>query len=270
MPVIYQPSGKAREYSPLACNLYTSCTHMCKYCYAPHVLQRSAASYFCRPNPRRDVLKNIEAELKASVPQKQIMLSFIGDVYCNTTDDSATTTAALKLFCDYGAPVAVLTKGGNRCLKDLELMRQFGPRIWVGASLTFWDEAKSREWESGAALPAERLDALRTLKQNGIATFASFEPVIEPEESLAVLEKSLELDCVDTYKIGKIDSIANISKSVDWTNFLERCLALIRPTGKGLYIKEGLRKSALGVALSPQECDADLHGASVKRGSFLA
>ena len=28
MPVIYEPSGKAREYSPLACNLYLSCTHM--------------------------------------------------------------------------------------------------------------------------------------------------------------------------------------------------------------------------------------------------
>jgi DNA repair photolyase len=210
---------------------------MCRYCYAPHVLQRSTATYFCRPSPRRNILQSIESELIVSVPEKQIMLSFIGDVYCDTTDNNATTTAALELFRDYGAPVAVLTKGGKRCLKDLELFKQFGSRIWVGPTLTFLNEEKSRQWESGAALTQERLDTLRILKQNGVATFASFEPVIEPEESLAILEKSLEMDCVDSYKIGKVDSIASISKSVDWAHFLERCLALIRPTGKGVYIK---------------------------------
>ena len=260
MSVIYEPSGKAREYSPLACNLYLSCTHMCRYCYAPHVLQRSTATYFCKPSPRRNILKNIESELNVNVPIKQIMISFIGDVYCDTTDDNETTTAALKLFCDYGAPVAVLTKGGKRCLKDLDLFREFGQRIWVGATLTFLDEEKSRYWESGAAIPQERLDTLKILKQNGIKTFASFEPVIDPEESLAVLEKSLEMDCVDSYKIGKVDSIASISKSADWPYFLERCLELIRPAGKGVYIKSNLRRAAPEIALTPQEMDADFHG----------
>jgi len=263
MPVIYEPSGKAREYSPLACNLYLSCTHMCKYCYAPHVLQRNTATYFCQPSPRRNILNNIESELKECVPTKQIMLSFIGDVYCDATDNNVTTTEALKLFRDYGAPVAVLTKGGRRCLKDLELFKQFGQRIWVGTTLTFLSLEKSRDWESGAAFPQERLDTLKILKQNGITTFASFEPVIEPEESLAILEKSLEMDCVDSYKIGKVDSIASISKSVDWPYFLERCLALIRPTGKGVYIKNNLRSAAPEIALTPQEMDADFHGVKV-------
>lgn len=35
MNVIYEPKGRAREYAPLACNLYMGCTHGCKYCYAP-------------------------------------------------------------------------------------------------------------------------------------------------------------------------------------------------------------------------------------------
>lgn len=191
------------------------------------------------------------------------MISFIGDVYCDTTDNSATTTAALKLFCDYGAPIAALTKGGKRCLKDLDLFRQFGSRIWIGTTLTFLDEEKSRYWESGAAIPQERLATLKILKQNCITTFASFEPVIDPEKSLAILEKSLEMDCVDSYKIGKVDSIASISKSVDWPHFGERCLALIRPTGKGVYIKSNLRRAPPEIALTPQEMDADCHGVRV-------
>ena len=31
--VIYQPSGKAAEYSLWACNLYNGCTHGCSYCF---------------------------------------------------------------------------------------------------------------------------------------------------------------------------------------------------------------------------------------------
>ena len=31
--LIYQPKGKAREYSPWACNLYNGCTNNCIYCY---------------------------------------------------------------------------------------------------------------------------------------------------------------------------------------------------------------------------------------------
>lgn len=41
---IYEPSGKAREYSPLALNLYKGCDHGCNYCYVPdmkHALEAS-------------------------------------------------------------------------------------------------------------------------------------------------------------------------------------------------------------------------------------
>jgi len=31
--LIYQPKGKAREYSPWACNLFNGCTNNCSYCY---------------------------------------------------------------------------------------------------------------------------------------------------------------------------------------------------------------------------------------------
>jgi len=233
------------------------------------VLQRRAEDYFKTPSPRANVLKYLESELKANAPKKQVMLSFIGDVYAETADNNETTAAALRLFLEYGAPVAILTKGGNRALKDLELFKQFGSRLWVGASLTFMDEAKSRYWESGAATPVERLEALQILKQNGIATFASFEPVIEPAESLDVLEKSLEMDCVDTYKIGKIDSIASINKSVDWTGFLQKCLDMTRPAGKKIYIKSGLRQAAAGVVLTAQEADADWHCVKAGKPEFV-
>jgi len=121
----------------------------------------------------------------------------------------------MKLFLKYNAPVAILTKGGERCLKDIDLFRQFGTTIQVGATLTFIDAEKSLEWESGAATPIDRLKTLNILKDNGVTTFASFEPVVDPEESLLVLEASLLADCIDIYKIGKLDSCKGQDKKID-------------------------------------------------------
>ncbi len=35
--LIYVPKGRAREYSPLALNLYRGCEHRCSYCYCPRI-----------------------------------------------------------------------------------------------------------------------------------------------------------------------------------------------------------------------------------------
>jgi DNA repair photolyase len=257
MSTIYTPTGMAKEYSPYACNLYIGCTHCCKYCYAPHTLQRSPDNHFGYPSPRKDVLRLLEKDLKSKIFNRQILLSFIGDVYCNNTDQSATTRSALQLLNAYNASVAVPSKGGARMLKDVDVFVEFGERITVGTTLTFFDEKKSREWEIGALLPQERLAVLRELHSRGIKTFASFEPVIEPEESLKLIEKTLKDGSVLHYKIGKINNYKGIDKGVDWTSFLERALLLLRSANKQIYVKKCLAEVAPSVELREDEIDPE-------------
>jgi len=257
MPIIYTPSGMAKEYSPYACNLYIGCSHCCRYCYAPHTLQRNERSYFGIPSPRRDVLRYLEQDLQRQKYTKQILLSFIGDVYCRNTDDSATTRAALQMLNHYGAPVAVLSKGGKKMLRDIDVFTAFGERIMVGATLTFFDADKSKQWEPGAALPEDRLATLSELHAAGIRTFASFEPVVEPAESLRLIEQTLQDNSVDHYKIGKLNNYKGLDRGIDWQDFLIEALALLRPAGKQIYIKKCLRELATDVRLYEDEVDPE-------------
>lgn len=255
--VIYEPKGKAREYSPLALNLYLGCTHNCKYCYAPSCIQKSRENYFKVPEPRKNILENLEKQLKKEVPKEQILLSFVGDVYCETSDNNETTRQVLEMLLKYKAPVAILTKGGKRCLKDLDIFKKFGEHITIGATLTFDNDKDSLEWESGGAVPSERLEALKILHEEGIKTFASFEPVIIPEQSINLIKQSL--DFIDVYKIGKINNYKGIDKTIDWTKFLQEAIDILRPAGKEFYIKHDLRKSAPSIRLYGNEVLSDEH-----------
>lgn len=256
MSMIYEPKGKAREYSPYALNLYLSCTHKCKYCYAPKCRYQTEEQYFVSPFPRKDIIEQLEGELKKESPKQQILLSFIGDVYCDTQDDNKTTREALELLLKYKAPVAILTKN-KKCLKDLDLFKAFGEHIQVGMTLTFDNDKDSLEWESGASTPQERLDTLMTLHENGVRTFASFEPVIIPSQSLNLMGRGLGF--IDTYKVGKLNNYRGLDKEIDWTDFLERTVKLLRDNNKAFYIKHDLRINAPSVRLFGNEVLYDEH-----------
>ena len=258
MSLIYTPAGKAREYSPNALNIYLGCTHACKYCYAPRCLHSAEEKYYITPSPRPGIAEKLEKELnRGSVPKTQVLLSFIGDVYCETEDKNAATRECLEVLLKHKVPVAVLTKGGKRCLKDLDIFKKYGEHIQIGTTLTFDNDKDSEIWEPGAAIPKERLEMLKTLKENGIKTFASFEPVLIPEQSLALMEAGI--DFIDTYKVGKINNFCGLDKNIDWVDFLTKTVKLLRENGKAFYIKHDLRVSAPAVKLYGNEVLPDEH-----------
>jgi DNA repair photolyase len=250
MSLIYQPKGKAREYSPLALNIYSGgCDHRCKYCYCSSMQKSFGKTWGDIPIPRNLSLLDCEAE-KAS---RQILLCFVGDPYCIAETKHRKTRQALATLKKHKCSVAILTKGGKRCLDDLNTFQDWPDgRVEVGATLTFMNPEKSIDLESGAALPAERLDALRCLNQHGIKTFASIEPVIDPAESLAVIRESLF--CVDTYKVGKLN---HQESSINWRSFCVDAVNLIRSAGRKLYVKDDLRPFAPSGFLRPEECSPE-------------
>lgn len=256
MKVIYPPSKRAREYSPLALNIYSGCDHGCLYCYVPKILHKTREQ-FLQVHERKNLLKSAESDAKElSKNSSQVLLCFTGDPYCRFNNKAQLTSKVLKILLNYQIPVSILTKGGSRCLQDMDLFKRFNGTIKVGATLTILDTEKSKEIEPGSSLPDERIKTLKILHDNNIKTWVSIEPVIYPEQSLKLIE--LSLPYVDQYKIGKLNHFRDHEKRIDWHKFLKSVLTILRSANKPFYVKKDLAEFRGDIYLTEDETNMNI------------
>ena len=247
MKGIYSPAGRAREFSPLALNLYNGCSHRCTYCY----LRTKYGQEDIKVEPRR-ILALIEkqAPLYARYGE-QVLLCFAGDPYCPEELKFGFTRKVLEILLKSQVVVAILTKGGSRCLRDVDLFTKF-KNIKVGATLTCFHRSDSKKWEPGAASPGDRIETLRLLRSYGIKTWVSFEPVITPQQTFRLLEITHEF--IDHYKVGKMNYVLT---DIDWKEFGMEIVKRLRKLEKKFYIKQDLQRYLPKGFLTKEEMDMD-------------
>jgi DNA repair photolyase len=239
MQTIYEPTGRAREYAPLACNIYSGCTHGCRYCYVPSVLRRTPEDFHSEARVRPGVLEALQKEVSRNCPTARVLFSFSGDLYC--PGHTSASREALSIMRDAGAPFEVLTKGGARSVGDLDLYAGGLGRYAI--SLVHGTEESRLRWEPNAAPIAERIEALAEAHRLGIETWVSIEPVIDPKETaeaLGILEDHDILHAIGHLKIGKLNHHP-AENEVDWTEFADELAAWLPGWGIPYYIKESLR-----------------------------
>ena len=252
---IYEPAGRAREYSPLALNYFKGCDHGCKYCYVQPMMRRFNSNYD-HSNVSCDLNLN---ELEKSIiklsredRKKQVLLSFTGDPYCG--HESGQTREVLNVLLKHQIHTAILTKNPGKAFKDINIFEQF-EHFKIGSTLTFNDDKKSKEWEPGAPTSKERIKGLKELQQHGIKTWVSFEPVIIPSQSIALMEEIIPF--IDHVKVGKLNNFNGLDKKVDWPRFLFDAVLTLRKAGVKFYIKNDLAIYNKGVYLSGDEINED-------------
>lgn len=240
MSVIYEPQGRAREYAPLAANLYSGCAHGCLYCYAPLALKRNKEEFHLEPVARKNILRQLETDCKKIKKQGndglQVLLCFTCDPYQPIENDLQITRRAIEILHRYGLSVQILTKAGTRASRDFDLLTE---KDAFATTMTFLDNERSLRWEPNAALPADRIEAIKQAKNMGIPTWVSLEPVIDPKQALEIIRQTHEF--VDLFKVGPLNYRPE-TKQVDWRKFGFEVIELLEKLGKKYYIKEDLKK----------------------------
>jgi DNA repair photolyase len=213
MKVIYCPTGAAAEYGELAVSLDRYCPHGCLYCYVPGMFRMPPEEFHQDAKLRHKILENLDkdaATLQTMQDQREIVMSFTCDPY--HPGDTRATRSALEILLSRGLRVALISKGGTRATRDLDIMAAHLDKCRYGASLTFHRPNLSREWERGAASPQDRIEMLRFAHEAGIPTWASCEPIIYASETLGILKDAAPY--VDEFRIGFVNHVADIQRRV--------------------------------------------------------
>jgi DNA repair photolyase len=229
MKPIYKPKGRALEYGDYCVNIYTGCNHGCTYCYARMMHNRYKPGVpFEDVRPREGILAALQAQLDTGAyAGKTVHLCFTCDPY-PANIDTTITRAVIGAIKAAGANVQILTKGGSRARRDLDLLEESD---WFGITISGNEAA-----EPDAASEADRLTTLYAAHKKGVKTWISFEPVYETHSVYAAIEKSA---WVDVLRIGKLNY--HNGPIDNWGAFGRECERLASVYGKNIYIKSDLR-----------------------------
>lgn len=239
LQVVYEPKGRAAEYAPLAANLYDGCPHACSYCYVPGILRRHRLDFHEAAMPRRDVLAKLQADcrkLAAAADSREILLCFTCDPYPFGWP-TTTTRQVLDIIGSAGLRATVLTKNGPAAVRDFDLLSKYGFRF--GTSLSFLDDAACWEWEPNAARFSARIETLRLAGERGIPTWISVEPVIDPDQCIALFNHLRGHG--HEWKVGKWNHDSRAA-ALDWKDFLARARAALE--GERVTFKHDLLNAA--------------------------
>lgn len=229
--IIYIPCWRT-DFDPYALDLYRKCSHHCKYCYVKWEQQAKLPAY--KPDFIGEQLRDLAIRPDAPV---RVHLSHFSDPY--DVDDTTETRQILELFNRYHNPFSILSKAGTKAVRDFDLYFD-GCRF--GQSLTLDNDADSKHWEPGAALPADRIDALRQAHNRGIETWAVLEPVIVPEQSINLIKQTAEF--VGFYWLGKINHHPELEAGISWAEYLSQAKAILVAQNKNFGIKWQLDRAA--------------------------
>ncbi|HBG71450.1 MAG: hypothetical protein A2W93_14455 [Bacteroidetes bacterium GWF2_43_63] len=237
---IYNPSGKAGEYSLWACNFYTGCSNNCQYCYCKrgvmaHTWSDKAKLKACFRDEKH-ALEVFEKELEKNIDSLRehgLFFTFTSDPMLPET--IVLTYSAVSVCLENNVPVKILTKRADWFTTWYAYSNMFVNKqhlVAYGFTLTGYDEL-----EPGASTNQQRVDFMQKLHNKGFKTWASIEPIIFPDASFEMIAETYKF--CDHYKIG-LQSGSRYNKK-DLQSFVQGVVLL---TDAALYFKDSLLDQA--------------------------
>lgn len=159
-------------------NLYRGCTHGCIYCDARSKCY-NINHVFEDIEVKENALELLEQKLRNKRDKCMIGTGAMTDPYIHLEEKINYTRKSLELIEKYGYGVAIQTKS-SRILRDLDLLKKINvkAKCVVQMTLTTYDENLCKLLESNVSTTKERVDVLKTMRDNGIPTVVWLDPIL--------------------------------------------------------------------------------------------
>ena len=229
----------------LSLNPYTGCQHGCLYCYATSYIPR-----FWECRPKADLQRRLAREAARVEPGALVAMSNSSDPYPPLEKDLRLTRRCLQVLKENDLLVQVVTKS-HLVARDADLLCRM--QAVVAITVTTLCESLSRRLEPGAPLPEARLDALRALREAGVAVSARIDPIIpgindsEIEDLVTAVARAGAMHITSSTYKARPDSLRRICSAFPEEG--RRLIALFsgeRRTAGGLRLPGDMRAGLMG------------------------
>jgi len=173
----------------LALNPYTGCGHGCVYCYAPYIMRRDVEGWSRTITAKMNLPLLLDRELVRK--KGMIGLGTVTDPYQPVEEGLLLTRRCLEILVKHHAKVSVLTKS-SLVVRDADLLSRLSDSE-IGITITSIDDDLASLFEPCASPPSRRIEAMRTLHENGVNVYAFIGPILPAitDHDLHVLLRSV-------------------------------------------------------------------------------
>lgn len=155
-------------------NPYVGCPNKCLYCYAAYM--SSFSKHAEEWGEFIDVKRTSKKLNIYKIKNKKLMISTVTDPYNSYEEKYGVTRMLLEQLVKSEAYISIVTKS-KLVTRDIDLFKQM-KHVEVVISICLTDENLKSKLEPNSSSIAERIEALKELKANGIKTVVFISPII--------------------------------------------------------------------------------------------
>ncbi len=158
-------------------NLYKGCPHRCIYCDSRSNCYR--IDNFDVVRGKENALYILECELSKKREKGVVGIGAMSDTYNSLEKEYEQTRGALKLLAKYGFGVSIDTKS-DLILRDIDLLKEINSKnnVIIKFTITTPHDKLAKIIEPNVCVSSKRLEAIKTLSDNGIFVGIMMNPVL--------------------------------------------------------------------------------------------
>ncbi len=158
-------------------NPYLGCEHGCSYCFARFMVRYvgHGIEWGKFVNVKTNSPRVLELEL-CRAEKGLVLVSSVTDPYQPLEEKYELTRQILGILAKHDFPVSILTKS-HLVVRDVDIIKKFS-QCEVGLTIVTLDERVREAFEPRAPQIKKRLEALWSLHESGIETYAFIGPML--------------------------------------------------------------------------------------------